>query len=245
MTYQLESSDFRTWPDDQMEALFAEGFPDFITEDQAVKTYIGRVREYFPHLNVMLVENDDTPVATGWGVPIAWSGDVADLPMTFADLLGRAVEARDAGEETTTFVMCGAVVHPDKKGTGTASELIRALSNTGQLHGLTRTLAPLRPTRKHLYPLISITEYASWVREDGRAFDPWLRLHLRVGARVIALAPKAQTMTATVGEWEGWTGLSLPASGDYVIPLGMNVLHVDREADVGVYSEPNIWVQHL
>lgn len=77
-------------------------------------------------------------------------------------------------------------MHPELKGTGTATELVRALVETGQDHGMTRVLAPLRPTRKHLYPLISIDEYASWVRDDGLPFDPWLRLHVRAGGRVIA-----------------------------------------------------------
>ena len=94
--------------------------------------------------------------------------------------------------------------HPELKGTGTATELVRALIQTGQNQGMTRALAPLRPTRKHLYPLISIEEYVSWVREDGLPFDPWLRRHVRAGGRVIALAPDAQTMTGSVQEWEQW-----------------------------------------
>ncbi len=51
-------------------------------------------------------------------------------------------------------------------------------------------------------------------------------------------------MTGSVEEWEGWTGLLLPATGTYVIPGGLDVLHVDRERDQGVYIEPNVWVQH-
>jgi hypothetical protein len=245
MTLRVERSDSWAWTDEQMEALFAEGFPKFITADLAVKEYIGRVREYFPHLDVMLVDESDTPVATGWGVPISWLGDVADLPSSFADVLRRAIEVHDSGSEANTFVICGAVVDPGRKGSGTATELIRALSSTGQAQGMTRVLAPLRPTRKHLYPLFSIEDYASWVRDDGLPFDPWLRLHVRMGARVIALAREAQTMTGTVRDWEEWTGISLPVSGEYIIPQGMSVLSIDRDTNLGTYVESNIWVQHL
>ncbi|MGW1728577.1 hypothetical protein ACWCQK_37545 [Streptomyces sp. NPDC002306] len=52
-------------------------------------------------------------------------------------------------------------------------------------------------------------------------------------------------MTGTVAEWEAWTGLVLPASGEYVIPDGLSVLRVDRDADTGVYEEPNVWMRHL
>ena len=171
--------------------------------------------------------------------------DVAHLPESFADILRVAVEARESGADADAFVICGGVVHPELKGTGTATELIRALTQTGQKHGMTRVLAPLRPTRKHLYPLTSIEDYASWVRDDGLPFDPWLRIHVRAGGRVIALAPTAQTMTGSVQEWEEWASMPLPATGQYVIPNGMSVLHVDAVADVGTYVEPNIWIRHL
>jgi len=245
MTLLVEQSDSRAWTDEQMEVLFAEGFPKFITADLAVKEYIARVREYFPHLDVMLVDESDTPVATGWGVPISWLGDVADLPSSFADVLRRAIEVHDSGVEANTFVICGAVVDPGRKGTGTAGELIGALIRLGQAQGMTHVLAPVRPTRKHLYPLFTIEDYASWVRDDGLPFDPWLRLHARMGARVISLAREAQTMTGAVQEWEEWTGISLPVSGSYVIPQGMNVLSIDRDTNLGTYVEDNIWVQHL
>lgn len=245
MQYTVEPTSQRAWADEQMERLFAEGFPGFITADPEVKKYISRVREYFPQLDVILVSEDGQPAATGWGVPVPWADDVADLPQSFADILRIAVGARESGFDTNTFVICGGVVHPELKGTGTATELIRALIKTGQDHGMTRVLAPLRPTRKHLYPLISIESYASWVRDDGLPFDPWLRLHVRAGGRVIALAPNAQTMFGSVREWEEWARMPLPASGQYVIPDGMSVLHIDTAVDVGTYTEPNIWIRHL
>jgi hypothetical protein len=245
MTLRVERSNSRVWSEEQMEALFAEGFPKFISADIAVKEYIERVREYFPHLDVMMIDESDNPVATGWGVPISWSGEVVDLPSSFAEVLRRAIEVHDSGLESNTFVICGAVVDPGRKGSGTATELIRALSGVGQAEGVTRVLAPVRPTRKHLYPLFSIENYASWVREDGLPFDPWLRLHVRLGARIVSLAPEAQTMLGTVRDWEEWSGISLPVSGEYIIPQGMSVLRIDRGADLGTYVEPNIWVQHL
>jgi GNAT superfamily N-acetyltransferase len=245
VTYAIEPTHRRAWSKQQMDGLFAEGFPAFITADPEVRKYIGRVRAHFPHLDVILVGEDGEPAATGWGVPIPWDDDAAGLPTSFADVLRVAVEAHESGAATNTFVICGGVVHPGLKGRGTATELVRALITTGRDHGMTRVLAPLRPTRKHAYPLTSIEEYASWVRDDGLPLDPWLRLHVRAGGRVVALAPRAQTMLGSVREWEQWAGMPLPATGEYVIPDGMSVLHVDTDADVGTYTEPNIWVRHL
>jgi hypothetical protein len=55
-------------------------------------------------------------------------------------------------------------------------------------------------------------------RPDGAPLDPWLRTHWRLGGQIIATAPQSQTMTGTVQEWEAWTGMVLPATGEYVIP---------------------------
>jgi hypothetical protein len=51
-------------------------------------------------------------------------------------------------------------------------------------------------------------------------------------------------MTGAVSEWEGWTGLAFPSSGQYVIPGGLSTLRIDRENDHGRYVEPNAWVRH-
>jgi len=51
-------------------------------------------------------------------------------------------------------------------------------------------------------------------------------------------------MTGTVQQWEGWVGMPLPSTGEYVIPEGMSVLRIDKDANEGTYVEPNIWVRH-
>ncbi|MFD7766215.1 hypothetical protein [Streptomyces sp. NPDC059787] len=84
-----------------------------------------------------------------------------------------------------------------------------------------------------------------WRREDGTALDLWIRTRQRLGAGILAAAPASQIMTGTVAEWERWTGMVFPESGDYVIPDGLALLHVDRSTDQGVYREPNVWMRHL
>jgi hypothetical protein len=65
-----------------------------------------------------------------------------------------------------------------------------------------------------------------------------------MGAEVLATAPRSQTMTGTVAQWEAWTGMRLPATGAYVIPGGLAPLEVDLDRDLGTYVEPNVWVRH-
>jgi GNAT superfamily N-acetyltransferase len=244
MTLAVERFDARPWSEEQLEPLFGGGFPEFISADQVVKEYIGRVREWFADLSIILLDTGDAPVAAGWGVPIRWSGDVGDLPAGYTDTLIRAVEGRERADEPDTLVICGGVVARARTGQGISAELITALRELATPAGWPRVIAPVRPTLKPRYPLTPIEEFARWTQPDGAPLDPWLRTHWRLGARIIATAPRAQTMTGTVEEWQAWTGLALPSTGEYVIPDGLSILHVDREADLGTYTEPNVWMQH-
>ncbi|MBW5251306.1 hypothetical protein JGS39_20290 [Streptomyces sp. P01-B04] len=244
MDLKIERTDARTWPDEQLKELFSEGFPEFISADRLVKEYIGRVGEWFAGLDLTLVDEREVPVASGWGVPIHWDGLTGTLPTGYTQALVRAVEGREQGTEANTLVICGAVVTPSLKGRGLAGETIRALRRTAGEAGLTQVVAPVRPTTKARYPLTPIETFMRWSREDGMALDPWMRTHQRLGAEILAAAPASQTMTGTVAEWERWTGLALPESGDYVIPDGLSLLRVDRSADRGVYREPNVWMRH-
>ena len=45
-------------------------------------------------------------------------------------------------------------------------------------------------------------------------------------------------------DWEQWADMVLPVSGEYVIPDGFNLLRVNREEDLAVYHEENLWMQH-
>jgi hypothetical protein len=54
----------------------------------------------------------------------------------------------------------------------------------------------------------------------------------------------SQTMTGTVTEREGRSGIAPPSSGDYVIPKGPSVTHVDRGAGLGTYVEPSTRIRH-
>lgn len=244
MSVTVERTDAREWSDEQMADLYSDGFPEFIVADKLAAQYIDRVRAWFPEWNVTLVDAEQNPAATGWGIPVRWDGTVADLPAGYTDATIRAVEGRDQGTAADSFVICGAVVAGRLKGRGLAGQLLRVLRDIAGRGGLERVIAPVRPTLKQRYPLIPVETFMAWTRPDGTALDPWIRTHQRLGATILAAAPASQTMTGTVAEWEKWTGLALPSTGDYVIPQGLSVLRIDRESDLGTYVEPNIWLRH-
>ena len=239
--YRVEPLHHRERPAEQLEALFAGGWPAFIEADALAAEHLPTVRAVFADLEVVLLR-DEVPVAAAWGVPVAWDGTVPDLPGGYADSLARAVRGHRDGVGPDTLVVCAAQVRPDAGGRGLAAQVLDGLLAAGRDHGLRRAVAPLRLTALHRYPLTPVEVYARWTRPDGTAFDPWLRTHLRMGARFLATSPASQTFTGTVAQWEAWSGLALPGDGAYVVPDALAPLRV--RAGVGTLVEPAVWVQH-
>lgn len=228
---------------EHLEALFGGGWPEFIFHDQETKRHIGRVRELFGDLELVLLDGDE-PVAAGWAVPLCWDGEPAGLPAGYNDSLARALADHDAGRVPDTHAVLAAQVHPARQGTGLAARLLTALCDDAARRGRGRVICPVRPTHKSRYPLTPIERYQHWTRPDGLPLDPWLRTHVRMGARILAAAPRSQVITGTVADWETWTGMPFPDSGDYVIPDGLSPLHIDHTTDTGTYTEPNTWLRH-
>ncbi|GAA4210485.1 hypothetical protein GCM10022220_30400 [Actinocatenispora rupis] len=223
---------------------FAGGWPEFIFHDPTAKRYSARRAEYFGHLDLLLVDEDDRVLAGGWGVPVRWNGDPATLPGGYTPANVLAVEQYEAGEVPDTLVVQAAQVRGDLRGRGLAEAMLTGLIETAAGHGLTRAVAPVRPTLKPKYPLTPMARFVTWTRDDGLPLDPWLRTHVGMGARILGVAERSMVMTGTVAEWESWTGLAFPDSGDYVVPDAFAPVRIDRAADRGELVEPNVWVRH-
>ena len=89
-----------------------------------------------------------------------------------------------------------------------------------------------------------IARYRTRSESDGSPFDPWLRVHHRLGAGFLKIAPATVTVTGTVAEWEDWTSMSFPDNGPYVVPGALQPVVINKERDVGRYEDPNVWMRH-
>ena len=86
--------------------------------------------------------------------------------------------------------------------------------------------------------------YLQWTNEEGLSFDPWLRVHARLGAEMVKVCPRSMRITGTIAEWEEWAGTPFPESGSYVVPGALVPVEIDRQRGEGVYVEPNVWMRH-
>jgi hypothetical protein len=201
--------------------------------------YWGRLTEERPDFQFHLLDGDDI-LARARSLPVRWDGTLEDLPAGIDGAIQRGFEEEGAN------VLCAMLISVPRaqRGKGASAEALRAMIGIARAHGLGAVIAPVRPNWKERYPLVSIERYAAWRREDGLLFDPWLRVHERAGGTVLRPEPQSLRITGTVAEWEEWTEMPFPESGEYVFPGGLTTVEIDREADAGRYWEPNVWMLH-
>jgi hypothetical protein len=220
-------------------------WPEYNLYGDVLGEWWGTLLEELPEFQFALYdEAADAVLAEGHTGPLAWSGDDAALPDGIDAAIVSVVEGRRAGRPADTLCALAAEVAPGARRGGLAGELLRGMRELAGRAGLRRLIAPVRPSWKERYPLAPIEHYVTWRRADGQLLDPWMRLHERLGARVATPLPRSMRISGTVDDWERWTGLPLPESGEYVFPQGLAPLTVDREAGIGMYWEPNVWMVH-
>ena len=126
-----------------------------------------------------------------------------------------------------------------------AGQTVTALRTRAANAKLERVIAPVRPTLKSRYPLTPMENFARWARSDGLHLDPWIRTHQRLGASILAPAPRSMIIIGSVAEWEGWTAMAFPETGQYVVPGALDLVAIDHKQDRGTYSETNLWMRHV
>jgi GNAT superfamily N-acetyltransferase len=194
---------------------------------------------------VALYDDAGTVAAVAHAAPLAWDGTPEGLPASLAGVLEAAAADRAAGRRPTALATLTAVVARGHRRRGLGRRLLEAVRFVATARGLGALLAPVRPAFKERYPLAPLERYARWITDGGEPFDPWMRVHARLGGEVLRLLPRALVIAGTVPEWEEWTEMVFPESGPYVVPGALQPVMIDRERDEGRYEDPAVWMRHL
>jgi GNAT superfamily N-acetyltransferase len=224
--------------------LEARVWPEFMYHDPVLNRLFGRVIEECAEFQFYAWDDErEQVVAAGNAVPAAWDGDASTLPEEGIDAV---VEAAFAEDPSMPTVLCALqiIIDPGYRGQGLSRRMIERMGEIGRDHGLDTLIAPVRPTQKHRYPLMTMESYLGWRRPDGMHLDPWLRTHERLGAEIVKVAPQSMRVLGTVAEWEDWAEMPFPETGAYVVPGALVPVDIDRGRDEGTYVEPNVWMVH-
>lgn len=221
-------------------------WPKFMNESPLARRLWGALVDKFGDYQFQLLDDSsDEIIAAANCLPLSWDEDLGSLPEEGWDwALSRGIDDAMAGRTFKTLCALQIVIKPALRGQGFSGTMLHHMKALGRAAGLKQLLAPVRPTFKPLYPLTPIDRYITWRREDNSHFDPWIRIHERDGARIIHPCHRAMEIPGTVAQWESWTNLKFPESGDYVVAGALNPITIDVERDRGIYIEPNVWMHH-
>jgi len=220
-------------------------WPEFMLHD-SVSSLFPDLYEKLPDYQFTLVDKEkNIPMAIGNSIPLAWDKAIDDLPDEgWRWALETGLADHDHGVKPNILCALQIVVFREFRGQNLSQWAVRAMKQNGEQHGLPGLVAPVRPNSKPEYPMIPIEEYIKYTLDDGRLFDPWLRVHATLGARIVKICHGAMYITGTIDEWTDWTGINFDHDGEVVIPGALNPVMVDLETDKIDYNEPNVWMYH-
>jgi GNAT superfamily N-acetyltransferase len=222
-------------------------WPEFILHDPVGWANFGRIVAELPEHVLVATDPEGRVVARALSVPFQAEADGRErLPQrgwdqvllwAFSDLRHRrtpdavsAIEISVAGE---------------RQGQGISARMVAAMRENVRRLGFQKLIAPVRPSGKSREPYALIEEYAHRTRgEDGLPYDPWLRVHVRAGGVIEAVAPASMTVAGSLEEWREWTGLPFDKAGPVEVPGALVPVHCDVDRGYAVYVEPNVWVRH-
>ena len=221
-------------------------WPEFMNHDPIAEALFGSVVRSYRHLGIAATDENDEIVAHGTAMAFRLDLDGRralpdrgwDQALIWAhrDLL--------LGNTPDTACALEVSIHTDWLGRGLSQQVFAAIRDAAKAAGFATLMAPVRPSAKHVEPDTSMDEYARRTRSDGLPVDPWLRQHVRLGGVVEQVAPRSQTVTGSLAEWQSWTGVDFSIDGPVHFPGGLAPAYCVRDRDIALYVEPNVWIRH-
>jgi hypothetical protein len=219
-------------------------WPKFMQHDSIVEGHWPRLYAEFLDFQ-FAAYSEDTIAGVGNAVPIYWEEDFYRLPAGGLDwAMAKSIDDRKKDLSPNVLVGVQILINPAFQSKGLSYIFLDLMKGVAKIHGIHHLALPVRPTQKHLYPLISMEEYLTWTNQNMDPFDPWIRVHIKTGGSIVSVCSDSMTIRGSVSEWENWTGLTFHSSGKYIVDKALCPVEMDLDKNMGTYIEPNIWVIH-
>ncbi|WP_237386010.1 GNAT family N-acetyltransferase [Xenorhabdus sp. Sc-CR9] len=245
----IQSAEERTDLEEAVSHLIGANWPEFMNYDAVAEQYWDKLYEpgfsRFQKFAILQQGQEERLVGMLNSVPFPWKHhSLEQLPDEGWDAVLHAGGEAKGKQKANMLSALSVTVDPGFRGQNIPDLLINGLKQTARDEGLEGLVVPVRPSLKSKYPLQDFVEYCGWKNEKGEPFDPWLRTHCRLGAKIIKPALRSMEIYGTLEQWQEWAGMKFPQSGEYIIPGGLVPLVVDAEKQTAYYIEPNLWVFH-
>jgi hypothetical protein len=237
---------------DQADQATADAFPEYNTHGDIAAPRWSRLYQEYPAYQLVLWDPATGEIlGEANTIPCRFDGTLQGLPRGIDEVLATGLPEGGGPPEPTALCALAIAIPAGQHNRGQSRLLLEGMRNLAAEQGWAQLIAPVRPNWKARYPLTP----SSGTRPGGAPMG----CHLTRGCGCTSgwvggsCAPSPSRCGLAVPSATGRAGWGWPSRrpgsmcfprGWRLFPEGLALLHVDRERDVGLYHEPNIWVAH-
>jgi len=230
----------------QYNEAIALAFPEILSASPTINQYWNILESYYPEYQYYLISTDEDLIGFVNTIPFQFKNDLQLLPNEGWDwMLETGISNYDHKESPNYLGGLQVIVRGKYQGLGYSKQIISHCKQMVKTSSFLKLVIPIRPTKKHLFPLMSMKEYIN--HKDGHKneiFDPWIRTHINSGAEIINICQRSMTIGGGIDFWEGMLNKKITKSGSYILQGALTPVKIDLTNQTGEYVEPNIWIQY-
>lgn len=229
---------------DQYREALATAFPPVIRASEVIENYWSRLEKYFPEFQLFLIGEDGNLIGFMNTVPFHFEAPLAELPDDGWDwMFMKGISDFEYEQPANYLGGLQIIVRPVYQRMGYSRQILDYAKANVKRFGMQQVIIPIRPTKKHLYPDIPMPDYLK-MRDGEETYDPWIRTHLRGGARIIKVCNTSMSVEGPLQFWEKLFDRPVTQSGEYTLEGALRPVLVDVEKGLGIYEEPNVWIEY-
>ncbi len=219
-------------------------FPPITIASAISQKYWSRLETYYPDFQFFLLSKNGDLIGFMNTIPFHFNEELSELSDDGWDwMLTKGI--LDFENQTSRNYLGGlqVIIRAKYQGQGYSKQILRYAKEVAKTKGLHQLVIPIRPTKKHEHPGMSMTDYMKLENQYGIA-DPWIRTHVKNGAIIIKVCENSMNVKGDIPFWEGILKHRISASGNYLAEGALSPVSIDIEKNKGEYREANIWLKY-
>lgn len=221
-----------------------KAFPHIISESDIIKKYWNRLETYFPDFQLFLIDTDGELVGFMNAIPFHFRRPLDELPEDGWDwMFAKGISDYESNKPPNFLGGLQVVVRPKYQKMGYSKQILNHAKQVIKSMKLLNLVIPIRPTKKHLFPEMSMASYLD-LKDKEQVYDPWIRTHLNGGAEIIKICESSMSIKGDIPFWEIILDKPIRESGNYLLSGALMPIALDVKNNTGEYKEPNIWIKY-
>ena len=197
--------------------------------------------------------------AGGITTQFSWDGRDETIPGGWEESVQRAYLDQIENSEANTLVALLAFTSPRFRGQGLAGLVIDKMVEIAKTRNFSSLVVPALPPSQFEKDKIDVPmkRLSTLRHEDGSAYDYWIRLHEKKGARVIGGSDSSHRFAMTISDFnDNVSSTQLTESGDFIVTMdkdlvlganGKNMhqrVFVDSDRDLVSFDWGCVWMKY-